>query len=398
MWRVLADFPAYRRMFAAQVIALAGTGLATVALGLLGYELAGERAAAVVATALTIKMVAYVGAGPLLTAVLVRVPRRTVLVGADAVRALAVAALPWVDQVWQVYVLIAVLQCASAVFTPAFQAVIPELVDDRGYTGALALSRLAYDLEALASPLLAAALLVLVPFHGLFVLTAVAFAASAALVLTTALPRDTGDPRRAAASWRVFATDPRLRAVVLLDLAAAVVTALVLVDTVVLVRAHLGGTDAGVAVALAFFGAGSMAVAFALGGLVDRFGTRRLMLAGPGVLVAGAAVLTAGWALAPGMAVLGAGWVLLGVGCSLIAAPSGRVLRDAAPEGGLAGVLAARFALSHACFLVTYPLAGWAGGVAPVAVFAGAGAAVAVCGGAAALLWRPRVTGEPVGG
>lgn len=390
MWRVLADFPAYRRMFAAQVVALAGTGLATVALGLLAYDLAGDRAAAVVATALTIKMVAYVGAGPLLTAALVRVPRRAVLVGADAVRALAVAALPWVDQVWQVYVLIAVLQCASAVFTPAFQAVIPELVDDRGYTGALALSRLAYDLEALASPLLAAALLVVVPFHGLFALTAVAFAVSAALVLTTVLPRNTGDPRRAAASWKVFATDPRLRAVVLLDLAVAVVTALVLVDTVVLVRARLGGTDAGVAVALAFFGAGSMAVAFALGRLVDRFGTRTLMFAGPAVLAAGAALLAAGWLLVPGFAVLGAGWAVLGVGCSLVSAPSGRVLRDAAPEGGLAGVLAARFAISHACFLVTYPLAGWAGGVAPAAVFAGTGVAVALSGGAAALLWRPR--------
>ncbi|MFL1381166.1 MFS transporter [Nocardiopsis protaetiae] len=391
MWRVLVDFPAYRRMFAAQVVALAGTGLATVALGLLAFDLAGDRAAAVVATALTVKMVAYVGAGPVLTAALVRVPRRVVLVGADAVRALAVVALPWVDQVWQVYALIAVLQCASAVFTPAFQAVIPELVDDRGYTGALALSRLAYDLEALASPLLAAALLVVVPFHGLFVLTAAAFGVSAVLVLATALPRNPGDPRRAAASWRVFATDPRLRAVALLDLAAAVVTALVLVDTVVLVRAHLGGTDAGVAVALAFFGAGSMAVAFALGFLVDRFGTRTPMLAGPAVLAAGSAVLAIGWALAPGLTVLGAGWLLLGAGCSLIAAPAGRVLRDAAPEGGLAGVLAARFAISHACFLVTYPLAGWAGGLDPAAVFAGAGAAVAVCGGAAALLWRPKV-------
>lgn len=390
MWRVLADFPAYRRMFAAQAVALAGTGLATVALGLLAHSLAGDRAAAVLATALTIKMVAYVGAGPLLTAVLARAPRRAVLVGADAVRALAVAALPWVDQVWHVYALIAVLQCASAVFTPAFQAVIPELVDDRGYTGALALSRLAYDLEALASPLLAAALLVAVPFHGLFVLTAASFAVSAALVLATPLPRSAGDPRRAAASWRVFAADPRLRAVVLLDLAVAAATALVLVDTVVLVRTHLGGTDAGVAAALAFFGAGSMAVAFALTPLVDRFGTRGTMLAGPAVLAAGAVLLAAGWAWAPGAAVLAAGWAVLGAGCSLISAPSGRVLRDAAPEGGLAGVLAARFALSHACFLLAYPLAGWAGGQDPVAVFAGVGAVAAVCGVPVFLLWRPR--------
>jgi hypothetical protein len=50
----------YRHLFAAQVIALVGTGLATVALGLLAYELAGKNAGAVLGTALAIKMIAYV--------------------------------------------------------------------------------------------------------------------------------------------------------------------------------------------------------------------------------------------------------------------------------------------------------------------------------------------------
>lgn len=36
----------YRHLFAAQVIALIGTGLATVALGLLAFELAGGEAGA----------------------------------------------------------------------------------------------------------------------------------------------------------------------------------------------------------------------------------------------------------------------------------------------------------------------------------------------------------------
>jgi hypothetical protein len=48
----------YRHLFAAQVIALVGTGLATVALGLLAYELAGKNAGAVLGTALAIKMIA----------------------------------------------------------------------------------------------------------------------------------------------------------------------------------------------------------------------------------------------------------------------------------------------------------------------------------------------------
>ncbi|GGQ88901.1 hypothetical protein [Kitasatospora griseola] len=59
----------YRHLFAAQVIALFGTGLTTVALGLLAYDLAGPRAGTVLGTALTIKMVMYVVIAPLAAAV-----------------------------------------------------------------------------------------------------------------------------------------------------------------------------------------------------------------------------------------------------------------------------------------------------------------------------------------
>lgn len=58
----------YRALFFAQVIALVGTGLLTVALGLLAFEIAGDAAGSVLGTALTIKMVAYVGVAPLVAA------------------------------------------------------------------------------------------------------------------------------------------------------------------------------------------------------------------------------------------------------------------------------------------------------------------------------------------
>ena len=50
----------FRKLFAAQVIALVGTGLSTVALTLLAYDLAGSNAASVLGTALALKMAAYV--------------------------------------------------------------------------------------------------------------------------------------------------------------------------------------------------------------------------------------------------------------------------------------------------------------------------------------------------
>ena len=86
----------YRNLFAAQVVALVGTGLATVALGLLAWDLAGGDAGQVLGTALAIKMVAYVALSPVAQAFADRVPRRTLLVTLNLIRAGVAAALPFV--------------------------------------------------------------------------------------------------------------------------------------------------------------------------------------------------------------------------------------------------------------------------------------------------------------
>ena len=54
-------------------------------------------------------------------------------------------------------------------------------------------------------------------------------------------------------------------------------------------------------------------------------------------------------------------WVLLGIGTSLVSTPSSRLLADASTTANRNLVYTAQFALSHACFLVTYPIAGWLG-------------------------------------
>ena len=149
----------YRNLLSAQIIALIGTGLATIALALLAYDLAGSNAGAVLGTALAIKMIAYIFVAPIVGAYADRLPRRAFLVAMDAVRAGVAFMLPFVDQIWQIYLLIFILQSASAAFTPTFQATIPDVLpDEDDYTKALSFSRLAYDLENLLSPMLAAAL------------------------------------------------------------------------------------------------------------------------------------------------------------------------------------------------------------------------------------------------
>ncbi len=357
--------PTYRRLFAAQVIALAGTGLSTIALALLAYDLAGGTAGVVLGTALALKMVAYVGIAPLVGGFAHRLPRRRLLVALDVARAGFVLCLPFVTEIWQIYLLIFLLNACSAGFTPTFQATIPDVLPDEAqYTRALSLSRLAYDLENLLSPALAAAALVLLTYDALFAANAVAFLASALLVFSVRLPspksqeRERGIWQNVSFGLRAYLKTPRLRGLLALSLATAAAGAMVVVNTVVYVRDRLGGSESDTAVAFAAAGAGSMVVALLLPRFLDRLPDRTVMLAGGMVL--GLALLLG--LSGPGLLALLPVWFLLGAGSSLIQTPTGRLLRRSAQEGDRPAVYAAQFALSHAGWLIAYPLAGWLGG------------------------------------
>jgi MFS family permease len=390
----------YRHLFLAQVLSLLGTGLATVALGLLAFELAGADAGAVLGTALAIKMIAYVGIAPVAGAFVHLVPRRSLLVALDLLRVGVAICLPFVTEIWQVYVLIFVLQAGSAAFTPTFQATIPDILpEEADYTKALSLSRLAYDIEALASPAIAAALLGFIGFHWLFWLNAVGFVASAALVLSVVLPSPK-PPTTSEGAWgrttrgaRIYLATPRLRGLLALNLSVAAAGAMVIVNTVVLVRAGFGLGEREVAWTLAAYGLGSMAAALALPRLLgERVTDRTAMLAGAALLVGGLLLAP----LVPSWPALLPVWALLGLGNGLVLTPSGRLLRRSAHAGDRPALFAAQFALSHACWLLTYPLAGSLGatiGLGPTFLVL----AVLAVGGvvAAAALW-PRHDPEDI--
>ena len=395
MLEILAD-RTYRHLFAAQVTALAGTGLATIALGLLAYDLAEEDAAMVLGAVFTIKMAAYVGVAPIAGAFADRVPRRALLVALDIVRAAAALALPFVTQIWQLYLLIFVLQSASATFTPTFQATIPDVLPEESrYTRALSLSRLAYDLENIFSPTLAALLLAVMSYDALFLGTAAGFLASALLVVSVFLPTPApAAPRsvyeRTTRGVRIYLATPRLRGLLALNLAAAAAGAMVLVNTVVLVRGVLGLGESAVAWAMAAFGGGSMLAALALPRLLDRAPERAVMLMSAALMIAGLCALAA---FIPGAGLswpllLGA-WVTVGTGYSGVLTPSGRLLRRSSNPEDRPALFAAQFALSHACWLATYPLSGWL--MTAYGAFAALGglSALALFGAALALLVWP---------
>lgn len=393
---------AYAKLFSAQVLALLGTGLLTVALALLAYEIAGSEAGVVMGTALTIKMVAYVFVSPVMAALTARFSRKAVLVAADAARASIALALPWVSETWHIYVLIFLLQSASATFTPAYQAVLPSILpEERDYTRALSLSRLAYDLESLVSPLLAAALLLLLSYNNLFVGTAIGFVLSLLLVLATAFPARTITDRgpflrRLTEGTRVYLRAAELRSLLAMNLAVATVTAMVIVNSVVLVREELGRGESDVALLLAAYGAGSMLVALLMPRALDRLRDRTVMLSGAALLpvalfaVAGVIAMlerSVSWF------VIMALWTILGASISLVLTPSARLLRRASNPGNRDAVFAAQFSVSHACFMLTYPLAGALGSSLGLSTTAAILGAVALVGaGLAVAAWRPTTT------
>ncbi|MFF9498402.1 MFS transporter [Streptomyces sp. NPDC014656] len=391
----------YRRLFGAQVIALFGTGLTTVALGLLAYELAGPRAGVVLSTALTVKMVLYVVIAPLAAAYVDRLPRRTFLFLLDAARAMVVLALPLVTEVWQIYVLIGLLQAASAAFTPTFQAVIPDIVpDEADYTRALSASQVASTMESLLSPVLAAVALSFLSFDRLFLGTSAGFLASALLVLSTRVPDARPGDRataweRATAGIGTFLGTPRLRGVLALDLVVAAAGSIVVVNTVNHVRDGLGGSRSDVAWMLAASGTGTLLAALVLPRVLDRVAARTVMTTGAGVLVGGtaaaAALAAAGLLTWTGTAIV---WTAIGIGTALVITPTGKVIRSSVGRNAVPGAFAAQFSLSHLAWLITYPVAGRLGTDTGFTLAWSVLAALAAAGAAGALLLWPRHDGQ----
>nr|WTB29696.1 hypothetical protein OG781_09485 [Streptomyces sp. NBC_00830] len=74
--------------------------------------------------------------------------------------------------------------------------------------------------------------------------------------------------------------------------------------------------------------------------------------------------------------------------------PTGRLIRRSAAPADLPAAFAAQFSLSHSCWLLTYPLAGWLAATAGMATTAWALGAIVLAGALAAVLAWP--TRDPV--
>ena len=225
------------------------------------------------------------------------------------------------------------------------------------------MSRLAYDLENLLSPLLAGLALMFMTYSGLFVANSVAFLISAVLILATLFPQSRKIERlgsifdEVSFGLRSYLKTPRLRGLLTLYLAVSAASAMVIVNTVVYVRETLGGSESDVAMALAAAGGGSMLAALGLPRVLDRITDRPIMLFGAVLMAIGLGMMSRGPAFSAVLPI----WFVIGFGWSLVQTPAGRVVNRSASPADRPAYFSAQFALSHACWLIFYPVAGQLG-------------------------------------
>jgi MFS family permease len=177
----------FRLLWTGQAISLAGDGIYLVAIAWLVYDISNSPGAlAIVGFAWTLPQVA----GLLLAGVLSdRFERRRLLVIADLIRCAAIgtiAALAFADaaELWHLVVLVVIYGFGQALFTPAFTAIMPEVVPREELLQANAMREL---LEPLGmrffGPALGGVLIALFGVGTAFLIDALTFAASALAVI-----------------------------------------------------------------------------------------------------------------------------------------------------------------------------------------------------------------------
>lgn len=346
----------FQKLYWAHVISLLGSGISSIALGLLAHELVGASASEVLGYTLTIRIAVIVLFSPWAGQIAERFGARALMFWSDIFRIAIVGAFFFVDSVWQIYVLAFFLNLGSAIFTPVYKAVIPGVVSEKEYPKALALGSVAYDTAGILGPALAGLLIATIGFRGSFLFDAGTFLASAVLVIL--VPRIAIEVKNTTrtAPWHGIGAmfgRPALREALLLALQVSVAGAFVLVATVDFVKNELALADRWYAWAMAVYGLGSVCGALGYSHSKEKFRPAMILAGGPVMILALAIV-----GVFPSFPFLLLSWALIGAVQSMLGVRGSELLAANSDKQERPHIYAAHFALSHAGWGLTYPLAG----------------------------------------
>jgi MFS family permease len=180
----------FRLLWTGMCVSLLGDGVFLVAMAWQVYALSNSPAAlALVGVAMTVPTIVFLLLGGVVSD---RLDRRRIMLGADVTRGLAVglmAALSFTGalELWHVVALVAVYGAGQAFFSPAFDAIVPEVLPPDELAQANALDQFVRPIALrLAGPALGGVLIALFGAGSAFALDALSFAVSAGALLAMA--------------------------------------------------------------------------------------------------------------------------------------------------------------------------------------------------------------------
>ena len=357
----------FGKLFVSQTASLLGDAFTWLGLALLSYELSAERSAAILASALTLRVTAYIIFSPFAGVISERFERKKILWMTQGFRVVTLFLLPFVIVEWQLFTLIFLLNVAAAFFTPTYRAIIPQIVPKEEYREANGISMATFQLLSVFGPALAGVFAVWLCAKQLFLVSGIMLLISIVIIISIPANELQKGIRITKASFRdgwksvgkgvssLFG-NRILRFALSMEFVSAIAGALVLVNTVSLVKSSMQQDDAGYGLIMALFGVGAAITAFVIGSL-DKSKTRALSLIGGAILI-GIAVSFANFISFNGLLFF---WVLAGIGQTLADMPSETLIGENIPGEDQGKVYGSHFAFSHLWWFIAYPFAGFLG-------------------------------------
>src|SRR5215217_8245597 len=175
----------FLRLYLSQTISLLGDAFTWVGIALLAYQFGGKDSAAILSTALTLRVTAFILFGPYAGVLADRVDRKKIMYITHFVRMGIVGCLPFVSSAMQIYILIFFLNIFNAFFTPAYKAAIPQSIKSKEeYSSGIALSNATNQLLGVLGPGLAGGVAAWLGAREIFFVDAATFIIAAVFILS----------------------------------------------------------------------------------------------------------------------------------------------------------------------------------------------------------------------
>lgn len=361
----------FAKLYLSQTISLLGDAFSWVGLALLAYQIDKDRSPVILATALTLRVSAFIIFSPFAGVLADKIERKKILYVTHFIRMAIISCLPFINAEWQIYGLVFLLNIFNAFFTPTYRAVIPQIIEKKYFREAVGLSTATFQLLGVLGPAMAGIVAIWLGARQIFFMDSLSFIAAAILILSIPkanLQKGVSDEaHQSHNTWgdvikgiRLLFGNKILRFALSIEFVSAIAGAMILVNTISHIKNNLHLSDKYYGLAMAVFAIGAAIAAFVLGS-IDKTKTRSVSLVS-GALLLGFSICFANYVSYIPFLFL---WLCAGLGQSLAEMPSETLIGENIASKDQGKVYGSHFAFSHLWWAVAYPIAGYLGTTFP---------------------------------